>query len=471
MPRPVWFEKGLVVAAVADHLEAAAKAAQAPLRFEAVQVPGGTDLGVLHQAALTVARRKLSLSNTETDRILAQEVRAIDDLVRTANLLVERLREWYALHAPEATRLVTDAQELAELVATHGQRDAVLKALDQANMAQTSLGTDLQPEDMAVLQGFAGALSAVHQSWHALEARVAVLMEQVAPNVSSVVGPVLGARLIALSGGLSRLATWPSGTVQLLGAETALFRHLKEGTRSPKHGILFQHPTVHQAPPWQRGPTARALALAAATGAKADAFTKNDIRPFLAAQLKADMERIVQRKPPARNPFNPRFAKPGGARGPARSGGPSYGRDRDGPRSPPRSFPPRDAPRGPPRDDRGPPRSGGYGGPARDAPRGPPRDDRGPPRSGGYGAGARDDRGPPRTGGYGAGARDDRGPPRDGPRPPFRRDGPGGPGSGGTAGAAKPWKRKPQGAFRSDNKPARPPGSGDRKPGAGGGSS
>jgi len=282
--RAAWFDKGTDVAAVADHLEALSKAA-GPLKFEAVQVPAGIDPLVLHQAALTVARRKLSVSNTEADRILSQEVRAIDDLVRTANLLVERLREWYALHAPEATRLVTDAQELATLVATHGDRDAVLKAIDQAKMAQTSLGTDLQPEDMAVLQGFAGALAAVHASWKALEARVAVLMEQVAPNVASVVGPVLGARLIALSGGLTKLATWPSGTVQLLGAETALFRHLKEGTRSPKHGILFQHPTVHQAPPWQRGPTARALALAAATGAKADAFTKNDLRPFLAAQL------------------------------------------------------------------------------------------------------------------------------------------------------------------------------------------
>ncbi|HUR62938.1 MAG TPA: hypothetical protein VM241_00495 [Candidatus Thermoplasmatota archaeon] len=420
MARAVWFEKGSDVAAVAAHLEAHAKA-PGPLRFEAVQVPAGTDLGVLHQAALTVARRKLSVSNTEGDRILAQEVRAIDDLVRTANLLVERLREWYALHAPEATRLVTDAQELAKLVSEHGDRDAVMKALDQAQMAQSSLGTDLQPEDMAVLQGFAGALSAVHASWKALEARVAVLMEQVAPNVASVVGPVLGARLIALSGGLSRLATWPSGTVQLLGAETALFRHLKEGTRSPKHGILFQHPTVHQAPPWQRGPTARALALAAATGAKADAFTKNDLRPFLAAQLKADMERIAQRKPKPRAPFNPRFAK-----APAR--GPSYGRDaRDGPR--------------------GPPRSGGYGGPPRDdrGPRGPPRD---APR--------------PFTPRADAPPRDDRGPPRDGPRPPFRRDGPSGP----PGGAAKPWKRKPQGAFRSDNKPARPPGAGDKKGGS-----
>ncbi|MFO1536124.1 MAG: hypothetical protein ABR586_10700 [Thermoplasmatota archaeon] len=428
MARAIWFEGGSDVAAVADRLEAAAKAATGPLRFEPVQVPGGTDLGVLHQAALTVARRKLSLSNTETDRILAQEVRAIDDLVRTANLLVERLREWYALHAPEATRLVTDAQELAKLVTEHGDRDAVMKALDQASLAQTSLGTDLAPADMAVLQGFAGALSAVHASWKALEARVAVLMEEVAPNVAMVVGPVLGARLIALSGGLSRLATWPSGTVQLLGAETALFRHLKEGTRSPKHGILFQHPTVHQAPPWQRGPTARALALAAATGAKADAFTKNDLRPFLAAQLKADMERIAQRKPKPRAPYNPRFDKERGARGGPRSSGPSYGRDRDAPRGPPRSFPPRpDAPRGPPRDDRGPPRSFP---PRSDAPRGPPRDDRGPPR--------------------------------DGPRPPFRRDGPGGPPSG----AGKPWKRKPQGAFRSDNKPARPPGAGDRKGGA-----
>jgi nucleolar protein 56 len=399
----VWTDRAPDAAAVAAYLEEHGK--PGTLKFEPVALPPGTDMAVLHQAALLRARTQLAQSHAEADRILAQEVRAIDDLVRTANLLVERLREWYALHAPEATRAVPDAEQLARLVADQGDRTAVMAALDMATAATTSLGTDLDPADLAVLQGFAGALKAVHESWRSLEARVTDLMATVAPNVASVVGPVLGARLIAISGGLTRLATWPSGTVQLLGAETALFRHLKEGTRPPKHGILFQHPSVHQAPPWSRGAVARALALAAATGAKADAFTKNDLRDFLAKQLAADMERIAKRKPAPRPRFDPR-QKGGRPAFPQR--GPSRGPPRDGPRS----FPPRDGPRSyPPRD-----------GPRAPPPRDAPRDF--PPRA------------PPPRDGPGPG-----GPPRDGPD-------------------RRPWKKKPQGAFRSDNAPARPPGRG-----------
>ncbi|HUR60823.1 MAG TPA: NOP5/NOP56 family protein [Candidatus Thermoplasmatota archaeon] len=419
MQRPAWFDKGSDVAAVAAHLEALSKA-PGPLRFEAVQVPAGTDLLVLHQAALTLARRKLSLSNTEGDRILAQEVRAIDDLVRTANLLVERLREWYALHAPEATRLVTDAETLAKLVSEKGDRTTVMAAIDQAKMAESSLGSDLDPADLTVLRGFAAALAAVHDSWHALEARVQELMVTVAPNLGHVVGPVLGARMIALSGGLNRMATWPAGTVQLLGAETALFRHIKEGTKPPKHGILFQHPQVHLAPPWQRGPIARILALAAAKAAKADAFTKNDLRPFLTEEVKKGIERIQRERPrpPVRKaPGYLRNQGPGARRGPGERRAPARPYTPAAPA--PRFGERRDAPRSePPRYGNTPRPTDGQGG-----------FNRGPPRES-FGGGARD--GPQGGGGSGP-----RGPPRD----------------------DRPWKRKPQGAFRSDNAPARPPGS------------
>jgi nucleolar protein 56 len=506
--RPVWSDKAPDAGAVATHLAKLAETAT-QLRFVPVELPPGTDLGILHRAAIQRARDQLAASYAETDRILAQEVRAIDDLVRTANLLIERLREWYALHAPEATRLVGDAETLAKLVAEQGDRRQVLAAIDKVQLAESSLGSDLDPADMAVLRGFAAALAAVHESWHALERRVGELMETVAPNVAAVVGPVLGARMIAISGGLERLALWPAGTVQLLGAETALFRHIKEGTRPPKHGLLFQHPAVHQAPPWQRGALARALALAVSTASKADAFTKNDLRQHLAAQVKQDVERIgrERRAPPRPGRSRPTFrdlrfgerasrAPREGAfgRGPPREGGAAGAPPREGfQRGPPREGgyqrgpreggyqrgPPREGgyQRGPPREGgyRGPPREGGYGrappregfeearGPPREGyDRGPPREGRGPPRSGGYGDGpAREGRGPPRdgygrgpprNGGYGGGAaREGRGPPRDGRGPP--RDG---------AGGGKPFRRKPQGAFRKENKAARPPGRGDR---------
>lgn len=520
--RPLWADKGNDAAAVAEHLQALADTATA-LRFVPVPLPPEADLAVLHQAALLRVRKQLAQSHAEADRILSQEVRAIDDLVRTANLLVERLREWYALHAPEATRMVTDAETLAKLVAEKGDRTAVMTALDQAKMAESSLGSDLDPADMAVLRSFAAALAAVHESWHALEKRVHDLMATVAPNVAAVVGPVIGARMIALSGGLSRLAMWPAGTVQLLGAETALFRHIKEGTKPPKHGILFQHPSVHQAPQWQRGSIARCLALAASKAAKADAFTKNDLRPLLAEEVRVTMERIQRERarPPVRKTWGPpgrgsprtfggprrgppgagpprggaahrapapRFGERSDAGGPRRlegAQGPPGGFGRSGPpRSPPPRYgnaPPRagfgGAPAGAPArrfDDRGPPSApreggsggfgGGFDGPRRDAPRDGPRDgsrDGFAPRDG-----PRDDA----RGGFPR--RDDAR--RDDSRGGFAGRGPSrGPPSGGYGGAGGSFKpkRKPAGAFRGDGSAARPPGKGGAKGSSGSGPS
>ncbi|MHB8633797.1 MAG: NOP5/NOP56 family protein [Thermoplasmatota archaeon] len=415
MTRPLWFDRGLDVSAVAARLDEMALL-PGPLQFSAVALPAEAQAGILHQAALARARRQLAQSHGEADRILAQEVRAVDDLVRTANLLVERLREWYALHAPEATRLVVDPNELAHLVAERGERHAVLAAIDQAKLAESSLGSDLGPADMAAVRSFAAALVAVHDAWKGLEERVQSLMKEIAPNLESVAGPVIGARLVALAGGLERLASWPAGTVQLLGAETALFRHIKEGSRPPKHGVLFQHPLVHQAPAWQRGPMARALANVASLAAKADGLTKRDLREHLRLQLDKQTERIRrERTKPRFGRERPMLVRAG--RPATRSWAPER---RDAPRFPPRqegrTFPPREGQR------TFPPRSG------------PPS--RGPPS---------------------------RGPPEGRSGPPDRRGPPDGRFPGGSAGPRQGW-RKPQGAFRHPNKPAAPPGRAKREP-------
>lgn len=335
MARPLWSDAGTDPAAVADHLEHLAETATR-LQFEPRPLPPGTARSVLRRAAVLRAGRAVHASHGEQDRVLAQEVRAIDDLVRASNLLIERLREWYSLHAPEATRTASDARDLARLVAEVGDRTAVAGVL---GLADGGLGTDMDPADVAVMRGFAAALQALHDNWAALERRVDALMEQVAPNVASVVGPVLGARLIAQAGNLERLATMPAGTVQTLGAETALFRHIKEGTKPPKHGILFQHPFVHTAPPWQRGAIARTLALHAGLGAKADAFTKNDLREHLKLEVETDLERI--RRDRAKAPRRREEAR-GFGRGPpgkAKGFGPRPGGAPSGPRGKPGGRP------------------------------------------------------------------------------------------------------------------------------------
>jgi nucleolar protein 56 len=98
-------------------------------------------------------------------------------------------------------------------------------------------------------------------------------MEHVAPNIKDILGSTIGARMIAKVGGLDKLAVLPASTIQVLGAEKALFRALKTGTRPPKHGILFQHSLVHSSPRWQRGKIARVLATKVALAARVDAYS------------------------------------------------------------------------------------------------------------------------------------------------------------------------------------------------------
>jgi nucleolar protein 56 len=116
-----------------------------------------------------------------------------------------------------------------------------------------------------------------------------LLMDEVAPNVKAIVGSLLGARLIALTGGLANLARMPASTIQVLGAEKALFRSLKTGTRPPKHGIIFQHTLIHEAKRWQRGKMARAIAGKLAIAARTDAYSSK----YLGDGLKASLDRRV----------------------------------------------------------------------------------------------------------------------------------------------------------------------------------
>ncbi len=126
------------------------------------------------------------------------------------------------------------------------------------------------------------------------------MMKEVAPNIQGLVGSLLGARLISLAGGLDRMARLPSSTIQVLGAEKALFRSLKSNSLPPKHGVIFQFPEIHQSPKWQRGKIARALAGKLAITARVDAFHGQYIADELRINLLQAINRIKKQfpKPP-----------------------------------------------------------------------------------------------------------------------------------------------------------------------------
>jgi nucleolar protein 56 len=138
--------------------------------------------------------------------------------------------------------------------------------------ARRSKGGDMTPENLAIVKRLADQVISQSDLRRVLADHVEVAMETVAPNVKELLTVTVGARIIAKAGSLARLATFPASTIQVLGAEKALFRALKTGARPPKHGLLFQHPLVHSAPKWQRGKIARAVASKVAIAARIDYY-------------------------------------------------------------------------------------------------------------------------------------------------------------------------------------------------------
>ena len=193
---------------------------------------------LLQKVSILLAQKKVDEKLRSEDLQIIQMVNALDDLIQTANLLSERLSCWSVIPTPEEK-----------------------------------------------IQPFRNTLSKVNEEIKRLEQQIDADMKHIAPNISKIVGPLIGARLISLAGGMQKLAVMPTSTVQILGAEKALFRFKKEGGKPPKHGVLFQHLLINKSPKTERGKIARILAAKTATAAKADAFTKRDIADDLLEEL------------------------------------------------------------------------------------------------------------------------------------------------------------------------------------------
>ncbi len=276
---------------------------------------------LLHDVALRLSRSKVKMAVEKQDLFVAQAVTALDELDRVINLLVSRLREWYGYHFPEANSLLSDHEAFVKLVAKVGPRDKVsedfLRSLDFSpdkaaslvKAAASSIGADLDEAGVKPLSDLAAVTLGLYSLRRALESYISSAMDYVAPNIKGLVGPLVGARLIALAGGLEKLAKMPTSTIQLLGAEKALFRALRTGTKPPKHGIIFQCPEIHRAPRWQRGKIARALAGKLAIAARVDFFTGEYMADEFRSDLEARVKEIkeVYAKPPARAKPAPRF--------------------------------------------------------------------------------------------------------------------------------------------------------------------
>ena len=279
------------------------------------KAPAGSDFEALREKSIAAAEEAIREASSRPDLHLVQAIQALDDTDKYLNITATRASEWYGLHFPELTQMVQDNVALCKVISEVGSRDAfslenlggrgftekkvqaILEARDRSKGGSISEGDLGRVQSLATLAIQLGSLRS------GLNDYVEAQMKKVAPNIAEVAGATIGARLMAKAGGLDRLAVLPASTIQILGAEKALFRSLRTGARPPKHGILFQHQAVHTAPKWQRGKIARTLANKIAIAARVDYYRGSEdasIKAGLDKRLESIKERY--KEPPKRRP-------------------------------------------------------------------------------------------------------------------------------------------------------------------------
>jgi nucleolar protein 56 len=173
------------------------------------------------------------------------------------------------------------------------------KATTVENMAKMSMGASITDFELTPLQQFSLVTDDLFNVRDQLALYVDEAMQLAAPNMRAIVGSLLGARLISIAGGMANLAKMPASTIQVLGAEKALFRSLRTGARPPKHGIIFQWEEIHGAPYWLKGKIARALAGKLSIAARVDYFSGDYIGENILADLNHRINDIKNKYPSA----------------------------------------------------------------------------------------------------------------------------------------------------------------------------
>jgi len=239
---------------------------------------------MLRNFALEISSSRVKEESQKLDLHVAQAINALDELDQILNTLGARMREWYGLHFPELDNLITSLTTYAEIVKRAGYRENVSVEILNAvgiedkkadiiiSASKRSRGGEITAENLEIVKKLAEQIIFQSTLRKRLAEHLEYMMAIVAPNIKELLTAPVGARLIAKAGSLNKLAILPASTIQILGAEKALFRSLRTGANPPKHGLLFQHSLIHSAPRWQRGKIARALASKLAIAARIDLF-------------------------------------------------------------------------------------------------------------------------------------------------------------------------------------------------------
>ena len=244
----------------------------------------------LTEIGIQLAKQKIKQS-VKKDKLIIQAIAALDEIDKSLNIYIERIREWYGLHCPELEHEIKNHEKFVKLILEYGKKENI-KDKKLSETVKKSIGIDISEKDEKILQEYSSFINQLYRLKEHLEKYIDNLMKEISPNVRELAGPLLGAKLILLTGGLEKLARKPSSTIQLIGSEKALFRYLKGKGKSPKFGIIYQSPYIQNAPFDKKGKAARLLASKLSIAAKIDYYRKEDRSTELKKQLEQEMKEL-----------------------------------------------------------------------------------------------------------------------------------------------------------------------------------
>lgn len=267
------------------------------------------------------SRNKLKFDTNRQDKPIINTIAVVDGLDKNINTFAMRVREWYGWHFPELAKIVTDNivyAKLAKLIAIRDEFDfdnnmeAVTTVCGSEEIAEEirkaamhTMGQDMEDLDMKNIHHFADQVVKLADMRAHLQQYLKSKMDVVAPNLSSLIGETVGARLISHAGSLTNLAKYPASTIQILGAEKALFRALKAKGNTPKYGLIFHSTFIGRAQPQSKGRISRYLAnkcsLASRIDCFADATSVGVFGAHMRDQVEERLEYLQTGKKPQRN--------------------------------------------------------------------------------------------------------------------------------------------------------------------------
>eukprot|EP00668_Euglena_longa_P011324 GGOE01013718.1.p1 GENE.GGOE01013718.1~~GGOE01013718.1.p1 ORF type:complete len:468 (-),score=106.60 GGOE01013718.1:149-1393(-) len=267
-------------------------------------VEGLTDQNLLQMSlglAHTLNRHLLKFSADKIDVMVIQAIGLLDDLDKELNTYAMRVKEWYGWHFPEMAKIVVDNLQYARVILKMGTREnaaatELTDVLDEDTAAQVrdaaihSMGVGLTPEDITNIKMLCEEVVSTSEYRVQLFEYLRNRMNAIAPNLTTMVGELVGARLISHAGSLMNLAKMPSSTVQILGAEKALFRALKAKQATPKYGLIYHATLVGQAKANHKGKIARIAACRTALATRVDALAENVTGPTIGVEGRENVE-------------------------------------------------------------------------------------------------------------------------------------------------------------------------------------